>query len=332
MFTYQIRSWIFKCEFDKPLIFPAQCEVKFHFQPLQPFGLKADGGHTAVQNVASSTLFNANTGEHTIESNEPLKPLDVTIEEPIRIIRLTGNVLSVSQHIQTNRKLTEMINGLYFCMPLLLNITFGDPPYIERVDGNVGSNPFRWELSEWNMRYQITTQDKQESDVIKAWSRLEILSAPHRRRLIAGLHYYHVACRLARQGSTAGEFVAEVLLNLTKTLEVLFPPDGDGKTRDAARKALRQLGFTNAQIESDFIPAMCFRNKIDVCHVELGLFKMAHLKAIHEYTERAESAFHKLFEKLMLQIESKKFDVAPYTVGPVSQETLAIVEQLLKYD
>ena len=34
------------------------------------------------------------------------------------------------------QELTEMINGLYFCMPLLLNITFGDPPYIERVDGS----------------------------------------------------------------------------------------------------------------------------------------------------------------------------------------------------
>lgn len=215
---------------------------------------------------------------------------------------------------------------------LLLNITFGDPPYVERVDGNVGSNPFRWELSNWDMRFQITSQDKQESDVAKAWSRIDILSAPHRLRLIAGLHYFYVACRLAQQGTTAGEFVAEVLLNFAKTLEVLFPPDGDGNTRDAVRKVLRQLGYTDAQIEGDFIPAMALRNEIDVGHVELGRFKMEHLKVIHAYTERAESAFHKLFERLMLKIESKEFDVASYTVGPVRSEALAIVERISEYD
>ena len=280
--------------------------------------------------VAASAFFNANTGEHNIESTQPLRPLDVTIEEPIRRVRLTGNVLSVSQHLQSGHELTQMVESIYFGLPLLLNIPFADPPYVERVDGTVGSNPFRWELSRWQMEFRTTTQDTQESAVAQAWTRLGVLATPHRRRLIAGLHHFHMACRLARRGTTAGEFVAEVILNLAKALEVLFPPDGDGRTRDAVRGALRQLGFADAQVEGDFIPAMALRNEIDVSHVELGLFTMDQLKVLHAFAERAEGAFRDLFERLLSHIESGTFDVAPYTVGATRPEALAVIERLLR--
>ena len=46
-----------------------------------------------------------------------------------------------------------------------------------------------------------------------------------------------------------GEFVAEVILNLAKSLEVLFPRSGDRKSRDAARAALHSLGYSETQIE-----------------------------------------------------------------------------------
>ena len=58
----------------------------------------------------------------------------------------------------------------------------------------------------------------------------------------------------------AGEFLPEVVLNLAKVLEVLFPPGGDGRTRDAVRQNLSQLGFSELEIEADYIPAMALRN------------------------------------------------------------------------
>src|SRR5262249_35108189 len=273
-------------------------------------------------------LFNANTGEHTIQSKTPLRPLDVTIDEPIRRVQLTGNVLCVSQRVESDHELAQTIEGIYFVMPLLLNVPFADPPYIERVDGTVGASPFRWELSDWRMAFRVTTQEAQESAAAQAWTGLQLLAPPERRRLFAALHYFHTACRLARRGSTPGEFVAEVILNLAKTLEVLFPPDGDGRTRDAVRSALRQLGFEDARIEGDFIPAMALRNEIDVGHVELGLFTMDQLKIIHAFTERAEGSFRELFDRLLSQVKSGGFVVAPYTAISARPEAVAIVERL----
>ena len=215
--------------------FPAECTIHFHFLPEQPFGLAAGGGRTVVRAVAASILVNANTGEQVIESKQPLAPLDVTLQEPARIVQLTGRTLSISEKVESLRELEDLIMSIFFGFPILLNVPFADPPFIERVDGSVGSTTFRWELSDWHMQYRTTTQDQQENSVVKAWERMGILAESHRRRLIAGLHYFHLACRLARAGRTAGEFVAEVILNLAKALEVVFPPGGDGLSREAVR-------------------------------------------------------------------------------------------------
>ena len=85
MFTYQIRKRVFRLEEEVSLTWPADTEVRFHLLPLQPFGIEAGGGHTAVRSVAAMAHFNANTGAHTIDSKTPLKPLEVVIEEPSRV-------------------------------------------------------------------------------------------------------------------------------------------------------------------------------------------------------------------------------------------------------
>ncbi len=308
MLTYQIRPRIFRHEPGKELAFPAQCELCFHFQPTQPFGTESSGGRTAVRAVAASILFNANNGQHWIESKEPLSALDVTLNEPTRTVRLVGQTLTISERFESLFAMDAVIKGVFFVLPTLLNVLFADPPYIERVDGKVGLNSFRWELDEWHAEFRTTTQQQQEERFAKAWERIGMVCDPNRSRLTPGLHYFHVACRLARAGSTAGEFIAEVVLNLAKSLEVLFPPTGDGRTRDAARAGLQRLGLSKSQIECNFIPAMALRNEIDVGHVELGLFTMDQLKTLHAFTERAEGAFREMFEacSAVLSLEKER--------------------------
>jgi hypothetical protein len=328
MFTYQIRPRVFRLKPGEEPQLPADCLISFHFQPLQPFGESASGGRTAVQSRPASVVFNANNGEHYIESKPPLTPLDVTIEEPIRTAKLVGNTLTLSQRFESLAELDQVITSLYFVLPALLNVSFADPPYVERVDGRIGQHGFRWELNDWRMEFQIINQEEQETRVAKAWERIGILAEPNRRRLVAGLHYFHQACRLARAGSTVGEFLAEVILNLSKSLEVLFPPTGDGRSRDAIRRGLSNLGITDDDIECNFLPAVALRNEIDVGHAELGLFKMEQLKVIHAYTERAESAFHKMFENLLERIESGTFNLEAYNAGAPRREAIRLIERL----
>ena len=328
MLTYQVRPRVFRLKPNGPLLFPSQCELRFHFKPGQPFGVEAGGGRTAVKAVAARAIFNANTGESTIESNEPLTPLDVTIEAPNVIARLGGTTLTVTGAFESLKLVEQTIESVFFVLPTLLNVPFADPPYIERVDGVIGTVGFRWELAAWLGQYRTTTQEIQEQRFADAWARMSVLAEPGRRRLVAALHYFHVACRLDRAGRTAGEFLAEVVLDLAKTLEVLFPPDDADGTRVAARRGLRALGLTDKQIESDFIPAMALRNEIDVGHVELGLFRPEHLKAIHAYLERAEDAFRDMLDMVLRRVESGEFDPAHHELGPPSTGALRVVERL----
>lgn len=331
MLTYQVRPRVFKLENTQTLSFPAKGEVRFYFSPLQPFGLEAGGGHTAVQNVAASMLFNANIGTHSIESKEPLLPLDVTINEPTRIVRMDGNILKILQLFDSNQQLTEIVESIYFAFPMLLAVEFADPPIIERVDGQIGEVNFSWELKEWRAHFEITTQDKQEESVASSWERVGVLSESGRRRLLAALHYYHVAIRLARRGEIAGEFLSEMILNLSKVLEVLFPPNANVKTRDAVRAGLLSLGFSETEIEADYIPAMALRNEIDVGHVDLSLFKPEHLALIHGFTEHAETTFKNLLKRIFERLASNGFEIPQYVPVPASGKAVEIVKRLKEH-
>lgn len=332
MLTYQIRPRVFRVGKGKTLPFPSDGEIRFRFAPLQPFGVEAGGGRTAVFGVAASSQFNANTGALTIESKLPLQPLDVRITEPGRLVTWKGNVLQVSQHFESREILTQTIESLYFALPMLLNVDFADPPIVERVDGMVGGTHFGWELSRSVGSFRTTTQELQEDKAISAWNRLNVLSTiPGRRRLLAALHYFHVACRLARQGVTSGEFVAEVVLNFAKILEVLFKPKGDGKTIEAARLGLADLGFSQIEIERDYIPAISLRNGIDVGHVHLDLLKAEELALVHDYIDRAEGVFSLLLDRLLKGIADGGVELEPYERSSESKDVAEIFKRLRQY-
>ena len=323
MLTYQVRPRVIRIIGDRRLEFPADVEVKLYFQPLQPFGMAPGGGLTTVQSQPASVFFNANTGQHFVESKSPLTPLEVVIEEPTRIVALEGNRVTIKECCEDYRKLTDLLESLYFGLPLLLAVEFADPPVIERVEGQIGSVPFRWELSDWRVDLDITTQEQQEQRFVTAWNRFNILSAPHRRRLIASLHYFHVACRVKREGKTPGEFLAEALLNFNKVLEVLYGP-----SRDQVRTSLVQLGYTDAEIERDFIPSMLLRNSIDVGHPLLALFTLRQIETLHRYADRAEKAFRDFLQRLFQAIEAGRLDIPSYETDGVDLETQQTIENL----
>ena len=332
MFTYQLRPRVFRIENGDSLPFPNSAEILIVLGPLQPFGSEAGGGHTTVQSTGAQVEFNANTGEHFIVSKSPLSPLDVTIEEPDRRWELRGNELRlVIEHCETNQELTELIESLFRALPILLNVEFADPPVIERIEGKVGETRYRWELADWRMDFDVTTQEVQERKFVDSWQRIALLSDSNNRRLIGALHYFHIASRLRSAGHSPWEFMAESILNLTKTLETLFPPTGDGKKRDAVRRSLAVLEYSDEEIERDFIPVMALRDEIDVGHVDLSLYTRRQLNALHRYTQAADNVFSGLLQRLMLHMEKGSFTLIPH--APSSPDSVArrIIEKLERH-
>ena len=325
MLTYQVRRRVLKLEQDANLEFPAEAVVRLHLLPKQPFGESAEGGRTTVRAKAATAYFNANTGAHHIVSKEPLQPLDVLINEPTRTTTLNGRVFELTQTVESVEEMLRITESLFFGLPWLLNLDFGDPPYVERVEGSIAGISFRWELADWALGFEMTTQSEQEESAARAYLRFETVSATHRRRLMAALHYFHVARRLERAGMTAGEFLSEMLLNLAKCLEALFP----GKESiDAARSGLTNLGFSESEIESHYVPVLALRNQIDVGHVHLSLLTLSQLAVLHTYLHQAEFRFKDLFNRVFDRIESGEWDVPEYLDPTPSPEVVKVIERM----
>ena len=68
------------------------------------------------------------------------------------------------------------------------------------------------------------------------------------------------------------------------------------------RAELLKLGYSNEEIEGDFIPLRIIRNEFDVGHVSISLFKPEQLKALYGYLERTEGNFRGLLRRLLDQV------------------------------
>lgn len=331
MLTYRVRQRVLRIAREgATLVFPGTASINFYFVPPQPFGVAADGGRTCVRAVKATALFNANTGQHSIESAEPLRPLTVIIQEEGRHVALEGNRLTVELKVESLQALTELLESVYYALPMLLSVEFADSPYIERVDGSIEGVPFRWELARWKASFWPTTQAEQEQAVVRAWDRLGILSNPERRRLLASLHYFHTATRLLAASVTPGEFLAEALLNFAKCLEALFPSSAGKGTIDAAREGLEGLGFQGQESEARFIPAIALRNRIDVGHVDLTLFTRDQLTVLHQYAESAEGHFKALFKRLFARLADGTFQLTPGYPKAATAEDKAVIDRLTR--
>lgn len=326
MLTYRIRRRALRSDQAIAATFPAEAIIRFHLLPEQPFGVKAGGGRTAVLSTPATALFDSNTGRHTIESKTPLRPLEVAItESPAHSVSLKGRVFELRGRFDSMAGLAQTIESVYFAFPWLLGVPFADPPYVERVDGEIEGSPFRWELADWAMSFETTTQERQTEAVSDAWARMRLLENPKRRRLLAALHYLHVACRLERESRSPGEFLSEVLLNLAKTLEVLFPGSG---SIDTARKGLIELGYSDAAIEAHFVPVLAIRNQIDVGHVHLSVFTRDQLTVLHSYAESAETQFRQLLNRILTKVQAGEWDVPPYEDDGPRKEALAVIDRM----
>lgn len=328
MLVYQVRPRRFRVQDGATPSFPADCIVRFRMQPLQPFGRQGDGGRTVVQSKPAEMLMDLNTGVHSAVSSEPLEPLNVVIQWPDGTWTLRGNVLELKQRFESRLDFSNAIGSVYYVVPALLAIEFGDPPYIVQVEGAIGAVPFSWELNGWRFDVTVTNQEHQEALAARALEGITLVAEVRRRRLLAAIHYFHVACRLERVSQTPGEFLPEVLLNLSKVLEALFPGE---QSIDAARSGLRTLGFSHHQIEGQYVPAIALRNAVDVGHVKLELLETSDAAVIHAYADKAEGYFRELLQRVLESTRVGEYEAMSYTPAVEQTEVRRVVQRMSAY-
>ena len=144
-----------------------------------------------------------------------------------------------------------------------------------------------------------------EQSVVDSLEVLKLFNFNRNRRLVAALCYFHTSSRLIVAGNSDWEFMAEAVLCMSKSLQILF-----GETMDDVRKGLREIGYKDDEIEGDYVPILILRNHFDVAHPRLSIFKSDQLKVLYSYLSKSESNFRKLFYDILKLLTKGKLKIS----------------------
>jgi hypothetical protein len=308
--------------------FPADASINVTLQPLTQFGGIPGESRNSVADQIMKANFNLSTGRTKIRCEQQLfEPVESSISiENIRF-QIKKNVIKVNSRCESQQDLNDLISTLYYAYPAVLNIYLPDVPFPTHAWGTIGKHKFKWIYDPIGIPPQltiVTSKTNQEQLAVNSWQQIAIVA--DNRRLMGGIHYFHVACRLLEAGYTRFEFMAEALLNFAKSLQATF-----GESRDNVRKELTKLDtFEKVEIEAKIIPALILRNEFDIAHVSLSMLNHEHLKTLHQYTHLAEGSYRKLFGDLIEKIESKTYLLPPIGTPVLSPEKEYSLKRLAK--
>jgi len=173
------------------------------------------------------------------------------------------------------------------------------------VSGRCGETEFGWEHTLARSAFTITDMEQIAQNVTESFQRLELFEGTSNRRLLAAAQYCFVASRLLVAGESPWEFMSEFVLNMSKCLEVLF---GD---RDGIRSQLSVLGYSEEEIEGDFIPITLLRAQFDVAHPRLAEPRAEQLAVLYRYLTQSEARLRMLLSRVLLRVAAGTYVILP---------------------
>ncbi|MBE9569247.1 MAG: hypothetical protein IMF11_01355, partial [Proteobacteria bacterium] len=145
------------------------------------------------------------------------------------------------------------------------------------------------------------------------------------RRVIAAFYYYRQAERLAALEPDRQAMVAEVVLNLTKALEIIFSSD-----RDQLRFRASRWGFDTNLVEEKIIPLFLLRNQMDVAHVATGPLTPDQKQVVLNFTDIAFSHVHDVLKRVAELVRSGEIELDPISRS-LDKDKEELIQTLKKY-
>ena len=323
MFTYQLQPRAFRGELaGTPLNLPNNVRIDLVLAPSAAFGASNEPSRSPVRGVEATMDIDPSRGKATVLSKRPLKPISVSVGIPNQAFTVTGDRMTVDTYCKDAIELDGVLRSLLLAVPVLLNIDLADTPHFVHISGKVGDTSFRWELAGLTQSFSTTTQERREEEVARALQRYTLFTGSSNRTLLAALHYFHVACRLAETGNTPWEFMAERILNYEKILDSLFVANGEDTSREQVRLELIKLGYRREYIEAAFIPVLLLRDQLDVAHPSFSILPAEFFQELQFYLNSLEGIFRELIKRVVNKVESGTYALPrePVEIEPSSKK------------
>jgi hypothetical protein len=201
MLTYLVRPRdLYREPEDAVLEFPGRIQLEFMLEPGGPFGEDVPPIRTVAIGAKARFVWNACRGENTVHTDARLPRLNLILHGPDENITVDGATVKVIADVHSREELDNLLETYFYALPPLLGLEMLDSPVVTEVRGRMADMSFCWGLLESGLEsLDVTTKERQEERVHRAFSRLRILDERHglaNRRLLAATHYFQTACRL----------------------------------------------------------------------------------------------------------------------------------------
>jgi hypothetical protein len=197
MLLYRLRERIFQFEGGVSPRFPADAIVHVALAPEVPFGGVPGTSRNAVTDTTGKARVNLSTGRAVLEWEKPLfGPVTASTAIAGTAFEASKNVVSVRSRCTSEQDVTDLLAAVFYAFPAVLNLYIPDAPFPTRAWGQLEQAKFDWIFEPKGVvaSYTVASKDQQERLITDAWRYVAVV-APS-RRLIGGLYYFHVACRL----------------------------------------------------------------------------------------------------------------------------------------
>lgn len=270
------------------------------------FGSSPAPSRVYVHSSEVEIQYDANTGRMSFVCNPPLEPLRVDVPAQHEHICLAGDLLTYERTCASFDDLTSSLHALQYMIPPLLSLYLPEPVFVRSISGVIGEARFTWIHRDTTYLFIPLDRDLRQKRIETALGQTRWAGPPQNRRLLAALNYLHEALRLRSAGASDWEFMSASILAWCKALEVLF-----GNTLDSVREQLPKLGYSTAEIESNFVPMLILRNHLDVAHARLAAINGDQLAVIYAYLRDAENLFENLLQRVMRYVEAGDYQLLP---------------------
>jgi hypothetical protein len=272
----------------KPPAFPAKLFIQVKFGPDDAFGLQTDAPRSTAKKATPATLmWNANEAV-SFWKGEFIEQICTDFEIGKLAGKWDGNLLAISIPVTSEDDATSVILSANHILPAILSFRLRVFVWIKEFTAKINGSSYRVETVGHRYGITIATTDRNQHESVEAvkdW----LSTRENSLRLIMAMYYFRHAERLANIEPDRQSMTAEILLNLTKAIEVILTAK-----RDNIRKKAKVWGIDSDFIEKRIIPLFLIRNELDVAHVATAPLRSEQQQSLLDFTDRALSHVHEL--------------------------------------
>ena len=297
--------------------------MKVTFGPDDAFGIDAEPRTTAKRATPAKLQWNANDGTSFWQG----ELIDV-IQTELRTDGLSGNwtanVLFFQLHAASSAEAHQIALSASQMLPAFLSLRLNVFVWIKEFLVDIGGVSCRLETLSHRYGITVATAEQNTSAVLMSvedW----LQQRSEGLRLVMAIYYYRHAKRLAALEPDRQSMAAEVILNLSKAIEIVFSAN-----RDMLRKQARELGFESQFVERWIVPILLIRNELDVAHVTSTPLSSFQHQAILDFLDRASVHVHTMLEKLAELQRSGKLHLKPLA-DSLDRDKEALLKRIREY-